>query len=94
MGLYSAYSYYSSCVIPAKTYTGQDTEVETIGVRSVLVVNDKVKKDIARKIAQTLYEHVEELQSGVTVELSLSAEDLPIPLHEGAKEYYATAGAS
>ena len=92
--LTSAYSYYSSCVIPAKTYTGQDTEVETIGVRSVLVVNDKVKKDTARKIAQTLYEHVEELQSGVTVELSLSAEDLPIPLHEGAKEYYATAGAS
>ena len=86
--LVSSYGYYSSCTIPAGTYTGQDEEVETIGVRAVLVVSDKLKKDQVRKITETLYTHVEDLQAQMPVELSLSADELPIPLHEGAKAYY------
>ena len=86
--LVSSYGYYSSCTIPAGTYTGQEEEVETIGVRAVLVVSDKLKKDQVRKITETLYTHVEDLQAQMPVELSLSADELPIPLHEGAKAYY------
>ena len=86
--LLASYQYYFPCTIPAGTYLGQDTDVETIGVRPVLLVSDKVEKDVVRKITKALYQHVQELQAGIPTELSLSEEEIPVPLHKGAEEYY------
>lgn len=90
--LTSAYSYYVPVTIPAGTYTGQDKDVHTIGVKSVLVASEKLGKDAVKKITQSLFTHAKELQYAVSVDYepdpAAAVKDLPIELHEGAKEWY------
>ena len=40
--LTDSYDFYDAAVIPAGTYTGQDADVATIGVKSVLLVGNKI----------------------------------------------------
>ena len=50
--LIGAYDYYTPFVIPAGTYTGQTEDVETVGVRAVLLASDKLSADTVQKITE------------------------------------------
>ena len=67
-------------------------DVKTIGVKSVLVASEKLGKDAVKKITQSLFTHAKELQYAVSVDYepdpAAAVKDLPIELHEGAKEWY------
>lgn len=84
-----AYSRYS---IPAGTYKGQDEEVSTIGVTSVLVTSDSMSSDIIKQMTAMLFENAKELQYSTSLDLHLNEKfaitNIPIPFHEGAVEYY------
>lgn len=84
-----AYSRYS---IPAGTYKGQDEEVSTIGVISVLVTSDSMSSDIIKQMTAMLFENAKELQYSTSLDLHLNEKfaitNIPIPFHEGAVEYY------
>lgn len=84
-----AYSRYS---IPAGTYKGQDEEVSTIGVTSVLVTSDSMSSDIIKQMTAMLFENTKELQYSTSLDLHLNEKfaitNIPIPFHAGAVEYY------
>lgn len=84
-----AYSRYS---IPAGTYKGQDEEVSTIGVTSVLVTSASMSSDIIKQMTAMLFENAKELQYSTSLDLHLNEKfaitNIPIPFHEGAVEYY------
>ena len=89
-------SYYKT-VIPAGTYNGQDADVPTFGVKCMVICNASLDKDLVYNLAKTLAENTEEMIAGNGVFTSMAdpnfiCNDLPIPLHEGAKAYYSDAG--
>lgn len=54
--LTSLYGYYVPFTIPADTYKGQDTPVETLGVRAVLIARKDLDDNIVRAITMGLLE--------------------------------------
>ncbi|MGN0708920.1 MAG: TAXI family TRAP transporter solute-binding subunit [Anaerovoracaceae bacterium] len=95
--LMRAHEFYTSTVIPAGSYKGQKKDVETIGVRSVLIVNKSVKKSTVKKLTETLFDNREKIEKELGVKLEIdenSVSDVTIPFHEGAAEYYSSKGIS
>ena len=90
--LTDSYDFYYAAVIPAGTYTGQDADVATIGVKSVLLVGNKISENAAYTLTKELYEHASDLQYAMPLSLELSLDGITVPLHPGAKKYYQEAG--
>ena len=91
-------SAYTSKVIPAGTYTGQTTDISTIGVKSVLITKANVSEDIIEQLTSLLFEKENELSYSNSLKLELTydfaTDDIPIPFHNGAKRYYEDCGYS
>lgn len=87
---------YSRYTIPAGTYKGQDEDIVTIGVKSVLVTSDAVSADLINQLTEMLFEKTNELQYSTSLNLQLDTDfavsDIPIPFHEGAVQYYTSNG--
>ena len=90
--LTESYGGYIRCTIPADTYSGQTEEVNTVGVRAVLLANDDLDEETVKKVLSVLMSKAEELKtaSGTETALSLetSGEGIAIPYHPGAAVYY------
>ena len=91
-------SAYTSEVIPAGTYTGQDTAISTIGVKSVLITKSDVSDDTIEQLTSLLFEKENELSYSNSLKLELTydfaTDGIPIPFHNGAKRYYEACGYS
>ena len=91
-------SAYTSEVIPAGTYTGQTTDISTIGVKSVLITKSDVSDDTIEQLTSLLFEKENELSYSNSLKLELTydfaTDDIPIPFHDGAKRYYKACGYS
>jgi len=89
--------YLEASTIPKGTYDGLTpipaNDLPVVGVRAVLVSHAEVKPEIVKTITQTLFESRNELVAlypqTATVRLPEAMENLGIPLHPGAIEYYA-----
>lgn len=90
------YGFYSKYVIPAGTYTGQDEDVDTVGLRALLLASDKLSDSTVEQLTSLLFAKQDELQYSVSVDLHLTeqsaTEDVTIPFHPGAAAYYAENG--
>jgi len=87
---------YVKGVIPAKTYPGQDADVEMAVVWNILICNEKMKGDVAYDIVKTVFEHKPELVASHRDARFLSLEPQvggsPIPLHPGVIRYFKEKG--
>lgn len=96
--LTDAYGFYTETVIPAGTYKGQDTEVSTLAVQSVLLASNKVPKETVYKITGALFAKKDALNDAVPVEFDLkeqnATQSITIPFHAGAAQYYEECGIS
>jgi hypothetical protein len=94
--LLDTYGDYAACTIPAGTYEGQDEDVETIGVRALLLASSKLSEDRVYQITAALFENADALQMATAADTPLSLEDAPegvtIPFHSGAAKFYAEKG--
>ena len=90
------YPFYLRTVIPAGTYTGQEEEISTLGVKTVLCVSNKMSDDVAYSLTKIMNTREKELQysTGVTIEQddSRTASGITIPFHPGALKYYEEQG--
>lgn len=90
--LIKEYPCYTECVIPAGTYIGQEEDVTTIGVKAVLVVSNKMSDEMAGKITDTLFGHVQDLQYATSVsslDTDFAVQSVTAPFHSGAAAWYA-----
>ncbi|MBR3537640.1 MAG: TAXI family TRAP transporter solute-binding subunit [Eubacterium sp.] len=82
---------FRKCTIPADTYTGLSEEIQTIGVRAILVVANGMDESEVKKLTGKIFEHADELNrnliTGTDLAPETAAEDVPIPFHKGAAEY-------
>lgn len=94
--LMNMYDGYTSVVIPAGTYEGQDEEVKTVGVKAVLIASDSLENDTVEMLTKTLFENGSKLQYATQVNTSLdltfATSDIPVDFHAGAAAYYKAAG--
>lgn len=88
---------YFQTVIPAGTYTGQEGEIPTFGVKILLCASKDMDEDLAYEIARALdlngptYAGGHKFMEAMLDEQFLCNE-LPITLHKGARKYYEELG--
>jgi TRAP transporter TAXI family solute receptor len=89
---------YTSGVIPAGSYSGQDKPNANIDIWNILVANDKMSDKMAYDVVKTLFEKKADLvavhQEAQNIDLKNQAIGSPIPFHPGAKKYLAEKGVS
>jgi TRAP transporter TAXI family solute receptor len=90
-------SLYTTGVIPAKTYPGQDKDNAISVVQNILVANADMPDKVAYDIVKTFIEKRDELVAvhgeakSITLE-NQSPKNSPIPWHPGATKYFTEKG--
>jgi uncharacterized protein len=88
---------YSSGVIPAKTYPGQDKDSQITIVQNILISHASMPDKVAYDIVKTFIEHKADLVAvhGEAAAIDLATQipkNSPIPWHPGAVKYFAEKG--
>ena len=88
---------YTTGVIPAKTYPGQDKDNPIAVVQNILVANAKMSDKVAYDIVKTFIERRDELVAvhaeAESIKLeNQSPKNSPIPWHPGAVKYFSEKG--
>ena len=93
--LLSSYNAYRKVTIPADTYPGQDADVQTVGVKAVLLASDSLPAKQVQQLTELLFSSREALeeQLGLALDPETDAvEGVGIPFHAGAAAWYKQAG--
>ena len=87
---------YFQTVIPAGSYDGQDADIPTVALPTVLCVDaERISEDLAYQITKAMYEDTEalcELYAGFDIDAQASLDAIKVPLHPGAEKYYKEIG--
>lgn len=88
---------YASAVIPENTYSGQDMEIPTAVVWTILFTKEGLlDKDMGYRMAKALYENAGQMaaahNAGKSVSLKNALNGVPLPLHPGAEQYFREKG--
>ena len=88
---------YIQTKIPAGTYTGQDNDANTFGVKCLIIVTADMDADLVYDLRKAMNEHTEEMAAGNALlkdmtDPSFLCTQMPIPLHDGAQKYYSEQG--
>ncbi|MCT7656611.1 TAXI family TRAP transporter solute-binding subunit [Oceanimonas sp. NS1] len=87
---------YRPGVIPAGTYTGQDSDVPTVAISNLLITHDKVSDETAYQMAKQVYENLPALRNAHNaangIDPAQATNGLPLPLHAGAERYFREKG--
>lgn len=90
--------YYSKSRIPVSLYPGieNDTDIETIGVKAVLLTSSSVSEEVVYEVTRAVFEGIDSLRRFDPVLDAISTkgmlEGITAPLHPGARRYYEEIG--
>jgi TRAP transporter TAXI family solute receptor len=85
------YPFIRSVIIPAHTYPGQTTAVQTIGVDRLLICRSDLDERLAHDLTEAFLvalPHLSSLRTSLRFMELDQAPATPIPLHKGAAQYY------
>jgi TRAP transporter TAXI family solute receptor len=84
---------YTKSIIPAGTYSKQDAEVVTVGVKATIIANEQVSEEDAYTIVKTIFEGKDSISHDKAKDLDLEyASVCGLPYHPGAAKYFAEQG--
>ena len=87
---------YIEATIPAKTYDGQETAVQTTAVPNFLVSHTGVPDDLVYGMVKAVYDNLPALIAAAAaakeIDAKTAAKNSPIPLHPGAERYFREKG--
>lgn len=90
------YPFLSRAKVPANTYKGMTTDVNTVAVNAVLIAGNHLKEDVVYNLTKALFENQAELASahakGKELNLQSAVKGVSIPFHPGAERYYKEKG--
>ena len=89
------YKGYTRCIIPANTYKGQTEDVQTIGVKAVLVASTDLKDDKVSFLTEFVLKNAKNLPhntSNADLTVEYAVEDIPASFHAGAAKFYDSQG--
>ena len=84
------YKGYTRCTIPANTYKGQSEDVQTIGVKAVLVASTDLKDDEVTFLTEFIFKNADNLPHNTSDKLTVdyAIQDIPASFHAGAAKFY------
>lgn len=89
------YKGYTRCIIPANTYANQPDEVQTVGVKAVLVANTDLNDDKIAFITEFVLKNAKNLPhnaSNADLTVDYAVQDIPASFHAGAAKFYDSKG--
>lgn len=95
--LMKKYPWYSEVTIPANTYDNQSEDIETLGIKMLLLTDASLPEDKIYELTKTFWESLDELEKTHSIVQQMSLEEAvtelaDIPLHPGAEKYYKEQG--
>ena len=91
--LMAKYAFYTPEKLPANTYIGQNSEVLTVSVKSMLAVSAKMDAQLVYDMLKAMYANTERLaashKKGADVKIATGTDGMSIPLHPGAEKFFA-----
>lgn len=84
------YKGYTKYTIKANTYDGQSEDIETLGVKTVLIASDKMSEDSVKSITKNIFDNISKFDfaDNDVFDMNFATENIPIPFHKGASAYY------
>jgi TRAP transporter TAXI family solute receptor len=88
---------YQRAVIPGGTYPSNPEDVQTVGVRAVVVTTTRLSDALAYRITKAVFDNFEDFRRLHPLFASLSVHDMVdgthgVPIHDGAARYYRERG--
>jgi len=87
---------YIPATIPANTYRGQTSDVQTAAVQNFLVTHEGVSTDTVYGMTKAMWTNLDQLVAAHSAAKAINIKDatngMPIPLHPGAEKYYKEIG--
>jgi TRAP transporter TAXI family solute receptor len=95
--LTSGNSPYLPATIKAGTYKGQDTDISTVKMKTMVIVRADMSDDVVYELTKMMFENkdylVQQNKSAFgTISLESAVEGLTIPMHPGAEKYFKEKG--
>lgn len=92
-------SLYVPVVLPAETYPGQHSDIETFGVKCLLCVDASMDEELVYQLTSSLWQFRDKLSQAhpsmsAMIDESFLFDDLVIPMHGGAQRFYQEISAS
>jgi len=84
------YPFYTKNTIPGNTYQTVSEDVNTVAVKSMLVVRSDLSEDLVYKITKSIYENLDKLGHAKAKEIKLenALSGVSLPVHPGAKKFF------
>lgn len=89
--------YYGQFVVPAGIYSGIDTDIKTVGIKSALICSAELDEELVYNLVKTMYDNYEDIRASHKALDAMSLEEAlaglpPVPLHKGAIRFYEEMG--
>ncbi len=94
--LMSTSPYYTTYVVPAGTYKGQDKDVTTVTVKATLIVSTSASEEAVYNITKAIFDNIATIAAnhakGSELSLENATSGMTAPFHKGAAKYFAEKG--
>ena len=95
--LIGLYPFYTKYPIPAGSYRGQNTAVQTVAVKATFIVSTKLSEDTVYQLTKNLFESKAQIEAahikGSELSTAYAVEGISVPFHPGAAKYFREIGA-
>lgn len=85
--------FYTVHTIPAKTYAGQENDVNTVTVKATLIVSADASEDDVYALTKAIFDNIEAITTenakGSELSLENATQGMTVPFHKGAAKYFA-----
>jgi TRAP transporter TAXI family solute receptor len=91
------YPFYTKYPIPAGSYHGQNSAVQTLAVKATFIVSSRLSDDTVYRLTKALFENKAAIEAahskGAELSASYAVEGISVPFHPGAAKYLTEIGA-
>lgn len=92
LAMQEEYPAFFPTTVPKDVYDDMEEDVATIGVNNVLLTHKDVSDEVAYAMTKGIFDNIDQLKNGHNaakdIDIKEALENLPAPLHPGAKKYF------
>ncbi len=88
--------FYTAYTVPAGTYPGQETDVDTVTVKATLIVDANASEDDVYALTKAIFDNIDAIKAenakGAELSIENATSGMTAPFHKGAAKYFAENG--
>ena len=88
--------FYTAYTVPAGTYPGQETDVNTVTVKATLIVDANASEDDVYALTKAIFDNIDAIKAenakGAELSIENATSGMTAPFHKGAAKYFAENG--